>query len=133
MFSPPSRANPTAVVLYDADCGFCRWSADTLLAADRRRRLRSVAIQSPEGDELLAAIAPQRRLESWHLVTTSGALISGAAAGAPLLELLPGGRLPARLLRRFPGATERVYGLVAANRGRLARLPGVDPRRRPRR
>ena len=37
-------------VLYDADCGFCKWSLDKLLAWDRRQRLRPVAIQSAEGE-----------------------------------------------------------------------------------
>ena len=36
-------------VLYDADCGFCRWSVARLLAADRAARLRPAAILSGEG------------------------------------------------------------------------------------
>ena len=34
-----------AVVLYDDQCGFCKWSLDRVLAWDRHRALRAVAIQ----------------------------------------------------------------------------------------
>ena len=50
-------------VLYDRDCGFCRWSLDKILAWDRRRRLRPVAIQSEEGQRLLAPVPPEHRLD----------------------------------------------------------------------
>ncbi|MFI5027407.1 MAG: hypothetical protein ACHQCF_00315 [Solirubrobacterales bacterium] len=44
-----------AAVLYDRDCGFCRWSLDKVLAWGRDR-LRPVKIQSEEGARLLASI-----------------------------------------------------------------------------
>lgn len=125
--------DPAHAILYDRDCGFCRWSLDKVLAWDRRRRLRPVAIQSPEGDEMLSDLEPGRRLESWHLVFPDGRVLSGASAAAPLAELLPAGRPLAWGLRSFPGVTERGYRWVAANRGKLARLlrisPGSEPRR----
>ena len=46
-----------SVLLYDEDCGFCRWSLDKILAWDRAKRVRPVAIQSEEGSRLLASIA----------------------------------------------------------------------------
>ncbi len=54
----------TATVLYDVDCGFCRWTMARVLAWDRRRRLRPVAIQDAEGEALLARLDPAARLES---------------------------------------------------------------------
>src|SRR5207245_9789881 len=42
------------VILYDQDCGFCKWSLDKILAWDRSKRLRAVPIQSDEGERLLA-------------------------------------------------------------------------------
>jgi predicted DCC family thiol-disulfide oxidoreductase YuxK len=116
----------TAVVLYDRDCGFCRWSLDKVLAWDRRRRLRPVEIQSEEGQALLAPLAEPARLESWHLVLAGGEPLSAGAAAAPLAELLPGGRPLAALFRRFPGATERAYRWVASHREQLARLLRID-------
>jgi len=112
-------------VLYDRDCGFCKWALNKILVWDRRRRLRPVAIQSEEGNHLLAAIAPERRLESWHLVT-DGEVRSAGAAAPQLFEALPGGRPLAALRRAFPRLTERAYRWVAEHRVLLARLLRID-------
>jgi len=113
-------------VLYDRDCGFCRWSLDKILAWDRHRVLRPVPIQSEEGERLLAAVPAGRRLDSWHLAS-DGELRSGSAAAPPLFAALPGGPPLAAALRRFPGATERVYRWVADHRSLLVRLLRIDP------
>jgi predicted DCC family thiol-disulfide oxidoreductase YuxK len=118
------------IVLYDADCGFCRWSLAKLLAWDRRGRLRPVAIDSPEGERLLADLDPEQRQASWHLVDAAGRRRSAGAAAPPLLRELPGGRRLAGLLERFPRATEGAYGWVAENRSRLGRLIPDASRRR---
>jgi predicted DCC family thiol-disulfide oxidoreductase YuxK len=118
------------VVLYDTDCGFCRWSLAKLLAWDRHRRLRPVAIQSAEGQRLLADLSEAKRLSSWHLVAPEGRLRSAGAAAAPLLRTLPGGVPLAALLERFPSATEGAYAWVAAHRGRLGRLIPAAAKRR---
>jgi predicted DCC family thiol-disulfide oxidoreductase YuxK len=122
------------VILYDRDCGFCKWSLDKLLLWDRARRLRPVAIQSDEGERLLAGMPPADRLDSWHLVQPEGTVVSAGAAAEPLARLLPGGRPLALLFRTFPRATERVYRWVADHRPALARVlripPGYEPRRR---
>ena len=120
------RRAPQSVLLYDADCGFCRWSLDKILVWDRARRLRPVPIQSEEGARLLEPIAPDARLDSWHLVRADGSLFSGGAAAAPLARLLPGGRVLAVLFSTFPGVTERAYRFVAGHRDQLARVLRVD-------
>jgi predicted DCC family thiol-disulfide oxidoreductase YuxK len=112
-------------VLYDRDCGFCKWALDKILAWDRRRRLRPVAIQSEEGERLLAEIEPERRLDSWHLVA-DGEVRSGGAAAPRLFDVLPGGRPFAAVFRTFPRATERAYRWVAEHRDALARLLRID-------
>lgn len=127
--TPPEQA----IVLYDEDCGFCKWTLNKILAWDRRRRLRPVAIQSEEGQTLLAPVPEEARLDSWHLVAPSGAVRSAGAAAGPLAQLLPGGRPLAILFRTFPGATDRAYRYVAGHRDRFARLVGVDARCRARR
>jgi predicted DCC family thiol-disulfide oxidoreductase YuxK len=121
--APPTAQTP---VLYDDDCGFCKWSLDKILAWDRRRRLRPVAIQSDEGQALLADVPEAKRLDSWHLVLPSGEVRSAGAAAEPLARLLPGGRPLAWLFRAFPGITERAYRFVADHRDRFGRLVGVD-------
>ena len=109
-------------VLYDRDCGFCRFSIALLLAWDRRRRLGAIAIQSPEGQRLLAGLPEDVRLRSAHAVAGDGAVRSGGAAAAPLVGELPGGRPLARLAEAAPGLTERTYRAVADRRGMLGRL-----------
>jgi predicted DCC family thiol-disulfide oxidoreductase YuxK len=119
-------SGPEATVLYDQDCGFCKWSLDKILAWDRARKLRPVPIQSDEGQRLLASVPEERRLDSWHLVEPSGAVRSAGDAAAPLFDLLPGGTPLAGAARALPGPTERAYRAVADNRDRLARILRID-------
>jgi predicted DCC family thiol-disulfide oxidoreductase YuxK len=114
----PARAR----ILYDADCGFCRWTLGWLLRWDRGRRLEPVALQDARAAELLAGLDPERRLASWHLVAADGVVASAGAAAAPLLRLLPGGAPLASLCERAPVAVERAYARVADARGPLGRL-----------
>jgi predicted DCC family thiol-disulfide oxidoreductase YuxK len=114
-----------AKLLYDDDCGFCRWIAAKILRWDRRRSIRALPLQGPEAEALLASMDPARRMASWHLATTDGTVRSGAAAVAPLARMLPGGRPMAYVAELFPGLTRRAYGLVARHRGTLGRLIGA--------
>jgi predicted DCC family thiol-disulfide oxidoreductase YuxK len=118
------------VVLYDAECGFCKWSLAKLLAWDRRRLLRPVALQDAEADLLLAGMDEEQRMASWHLVSPDGRVYSGGSAVAPLGRLLPAGRSLAALAEAAPALTARLYDWTARNRGRLGRpLPRVAVRR----
>jgi predicted DCC family thiol-disulfide oxidoreductase YuxK len=110
------------IVLYDAECGFCKLTVRWLLRLDRRRRLRAAAIQGAEGRGLLSELPGAQRVESAHLLTPDGTLHSGGAAAAPLAKLLPGGSVAARLFLRFPSATDRAYRWVARHRGLFGRL-----------
>ena len=115
-------------VLYDEDCGFCKWSLNKILAWDRRGVLRPVAIQSDEGQTLLTAagVPAAKRLESWHLARAEGDLRSGGAALAPLFGELPGGRPLAAVARAFPATTDRAYRFVAGHRSWFARVLRID-------
>ena len=124
-----------AVILFDNDCGFCRWSLSKILAWDRLGRLRPVALQSPEADELLKGMGPERRMASWHLVARDGGTYSGGGAVSPLARLLPAGAPIASLASAFPRTTDRAYRWVSEHRDRLGRALGeracaVDPARR---
>ena len=119
-------ADSEATVLYDEDCGFCKWSLGKILSWDRSGKLRPVPIQSEEGQRLLASLPEERRLDSWHLVEASGAVHSAGDAAAPLFDVLPGGRPLAATARALPGTTERAYRAVAGNRDRLARVLRID-------
>jgi predicted DCC family thiol-disulfide oxidoreductase YuxK len=123
------------VVIYDEDCGFCRWALDRLLRWDRRENLRAAPIQSEEGDKHLADLTEQERLASWHLITPDGRRYSGGAATGPIARLLPAGVPVALLAETFPTTTDRLYRWVARNRGALGRRLGeqacaVDPSKR---
>jgi predicted DCC family thiol-disulfide oxidoreductase YuxK len=109
-------------LLYDADCGFCRFSVALVLTWDRSRRLRPVAIQSEEGQRLLAALPPPDRLASAHVVEADGSVRSGGSVAGPVLRRMPGGGPLARLANRTPRMTERGYRLVADHRSVLGRL-----------
>lgn len=125
----PETPDPRPVLLYDHDCGFCRWSLAKVLAWDRRRALRPAPIQSEEGRRLLAGMSEEERLSSWHLVDSDG-VHSGGAASAPALRRLPGGRPLATLAERIPGLTARAYGFVAGNRSLFGRRLSDGAKRR---
>lgn len=118
------------VVLYDADCGFCKWLLAILLRWDRAARLRPIALQRPEAGDLLADLEPAARMRSWHLISPAGERRSGGDAVPPLLRLLPGGRLPATAFAWFPVLTDRGYQWVAEHRSRLSRLVPKRSKRR---
>jgi predicted DCC family thiol-disulfide oxidoreductase YuxK len=108
-------------ILYDGDCGFCRWSLGLVLAWDRRRALRPLPLQDPEAAQLLRHIPPDERMQSWHLVADDGVSSAGAAL-PPLLHRLPCGAPLAWMTDRFPGATERAYRFIANHRSMLGKL-----------
>jgi predicted DCC family thiol-disulfide oxidoreductase YuxK len=126
----PQAAARQATVIYDSDCGFCRWSLALLLRVDRSRRLRPLALGTTEADELLGDLEPDERAASWHLVASDGSRESAGAALPKVLELLPGGALPAAVLTHFPGVTERGYRWVADHRSSLSRLVPSAAKRR---
>lgn len=119
-------------VLYDEDCGFCRWSADRLRAWDRRDRLRFASITSPQGRSLLAGIPENLHLDSMHAVTPDGRVWSAGGAAGPVLRALPGGWVLAVAADLAPVLTERTYRAIARRRATLGRMLGeeackVDP------
>ena len=107
---------PKVTLIYDSDCGFCRWCLGKVLAWDRRRAVRPVALGTEEADRLLAGIPAGERMSSWHLVESAGQVHSAGAGFAPLFRSLPGASRLAVVAGRFPRMTERGYRLIAGNR-----------------
>jgi predicted DCC family thiol-disulfide oxidoreductase YuxK len=119
------------VVLYDADCGFCRWALGVLLRWDRPGRLRAVALQDGEAQRLLGGMSAEQRMDSMHVVGgQDGRVASGGAALVALARVLPGGAPLAAAGERMPGAVERGYRLVAGHRTLLGPLVRASARRR---
>ena len=111
-----------AVLIWDGDCGFCRWCVARVLRLDQRRRLRPVTLQSEEGRALTAHLGREVAEASWHLAMPDGRLLSGGAAFAGLGELVPAAAPLGVLARRFPGPVDRVYRVGAGNRDRFGAL-----------
>ncbi len=119
-----------ATVLYDRDCGFCRWTLAQILRFDRGRRLRPLPIQSDEGQRLLERVPAEERLASWHLVTPDGEVHSAEAAFPGLFSRLPAGAPIAWLTSLLQGPSGLGYRLLVANRTRLGRRIGHERRER---
>lgn len=113
---------PAVTVLYDHECGFCRWSIGRLLAWDRAGRLRPLPIQSAEGQRLLSDLTPDERLASAHAVDAAGRRVSGGDAIAPVAAVLPGGAPLAALGRRAPALARAAYRVVAGRRSIFGKL-----------
>jgi predicted DCC family thiol-disulfide oxidoreductase YuxK len=112
---------PGVILLYDADCGLCRWGVVWVLDRDRDGLIEPLAIQSPPGQDLLHDLEPAARLSSAHVITPDGRRASGGAALQQVLEALPN-RVLARAARLSPRATDAGYRFVAAHRVRFSRL-----------
>jgi predicted DCC family thiol-disulfide oxidoreductase YuxK len=101
------------VLLYDAGCRFCRWSARLVVKADRHERLAFLPLSDPAAAPFLERLHESERPASWRLVRRDGSMV-----GYGWIR----GRLP-----------DAVYGIVARHRGRLGRVvpDGPAPRRYP--
>jgi predicted DCC family thiol-disulfide oxidoreductase YuxK len=114
------------VVMYDRECGFCRWATGRVLAWDRRDRIRAVTLQDSEAELLLPGMDRERLMASWHVLGPDGRVWSAGRAVAPLLRLLPAGAPLAALAATFPRTTDRLYDWTARHRGRLGALLGAQ-------
>lgn len=112
-------------LLYDADCGVCKFILARVIELDRRGRYRPLALQHPRAAELLPGLSEEQRMQSFHIVDPDGTVHS---AGDGLAELVP-------VLDRAPaGLAERAYWLVAGNRSRFGKLiPAAAKRQAQRR
>jgi predicted DCC family thiol-disulfide oxidoreductase YuxK len=117
------------ILIYDRDCGFCRWCLSKVLAWDRRRAVRPLALGTPEANELLAGVPAAERPKSWHLVDDAGVHSAGAGF-PPLLRLLPGGGPLAAATAKLPGPTQSAYRFVSGNRGIWGRFVTDGAKRR---
>lgn len=120
------------VILYDADCRFCRFSARAVARVDRRDRLAFLPFADEAAGPLLTSLPGDERHASWHLARSDGGVVSGGAAVSVLLATLGYERL-ARIAARRETLIERLYRRVAAHRRRFGRVvpDGPAPRRFP--
>jgi predicted DCC family thiol-disulfide oxidoreductase YuxK len=106
------------VLIYDAQCPFCRRWVARLKRWDRNDRIRLLPLQDPAAP----AVAGRRRevlQQAAHLVREDGEVFSGARAAREALAYLPTGWL-LRALARLPGVmalADRGYRWVARTWG----------------
>jgi predicted DCC family thiol-disulfide oxidoreductase YuxK len=102
------------VLIYDAQCQFCRRWVARLKRWDRNDRIRLLPLQDPAAPAL--AGRPREVLQqAAHLVRADGAVFAGARAAREALAYLPAGWL-LRGLARLPGVmalADRGYRWVA--------------------
>ncbi len=114
---PPAKQS---LVVYDAECGFCRRTVAKLRTLDRSGRLRFRPLQDEalyRDEPRLSRAACQRTL---HLVTEDGVIHAGGDAFRETMTRVGAGRVTWVL--RLPLArtvTELVYRAVAAARSRI--------------
>ncbi|MEH3054654.1 MAG: DCC1-like thiol-disulfide oxidoreductase family protein [Patulibacter minatonensis] len=122
------------LLLFDGGCGICLHARDTLAFWDRGGRRLAFDRIARHDAGLLRGIPAEERYGAWHVIHPDGRLESGAMGVASSVEALPGGALPARLARRFPGAADRGYKWFVHNRGWISRGSGLinHPQRDPR-
>jgi predicted DCC family thiol-disulfide oxidoreductase YuxK len=102
------------VLIYDAQCQFCRRWVARLKRWDRNDRIRLLPLQDPAAPAV--AGRPREVLQqAAHLVRADGAVFAGARAAREALAYLPAGWL-LRGLARLPGVmalADRGYRWVA--------------------
>lgn len=103
------------LLIYDGDCGFCRWSMLLAARADRRGNLRFCPFGHPVAEAYLAELPEDSRYASHHAVV-DGVLYSATAAARVTLLALPFGRCAVAL------GVHRLYPLVARHRALLGRF-----------
>ena len=119
MHASKTSSSGSAELLYDADCGVCKFLVARILDWDRAARLHPVELQSARAVELLPGLSNEERMRSFHLVEPDGTVHSAGDGLARLADYLPG----------LPRALGRGYWLVAGNRDKLGKLVPAKAKR----
>lgn len=132
-------------VLYDDDCGFCRWSVSQLRPLDRHGRFEFIPLQHatdhPDRPELAELARTHDLVAAIHVVRPDGDVRAGGGAMLEILDALPGGWLlrPWALLPGVEAIVDLGYRQVAERRNQVSALlgrsgmpvPACDLDRRP--
>lgn len=99
-------------LVYDSDCGICASFKDAVAFLDRSHRIRSFSLDSADVSGALEGIPKTLRHASFHLITPTGTVISGANAIPYLAAELPVGNVSRRVLEVPPIArfVRSLYG-----------------------
>ena len=112
------------LLVYDDECGFCRWSAQFV----RRRAevpVRLVPFSEVEGRGMLTSLEPEQVERSAHYITPEGIEYHGGESITRSLRLVRFGAAAGLLdLWGLALGRELLYALVAGNRSLVSRLLG---------
>lgn len=117
------RANAQMPILFDQDCGLCEATARMLQRLDRGHRLELVPFVEARKRGLAKELTDEEFEGSFHAIA-DGKTLSGPEAIPAVLERLPLGSFPARMIRgaaplRF--VVDKAYHLLARNRHRISK------------
>ena len=111
------------VLLYDAGCRFCRWSARVVFRLDSDRRLAFLPLGDPRALPLLTTLEEHERFATWRLALHDGSLVGYGAGLTQLLGTMRRTSLAAPVVSRIPDSLlDSVYGMVARHRETLGKL-----------
>ncbi|HKD19523.1 MAG TPA: DCC1-like thiol-disulfide oxidoreductase family protein [Thermoanaerobaculia bacterium] len=118
-----------AVLVFDGDCGVCDAGVQRILRHERRHSLTFAAHGSRFAENLLARHPSLNGVDSmiWVEPGTDGErVLVRSEAVLRAADYIGGGWRLAGVLRLIPrGLRDRAYDLLARNRHRLSRPPGV--------
>ena len=123
-FHRPSRIT----VLYDGECGFCRFQIKLLTRLDWCHQLNWLPLADPRVAVLAPSLSREQLLEAIHCVTPSGRIYRGVRCLRFVGLRLPM-LVPVALVLWFPGViwvAEWIYQRVARNRQLLSRWFGCQ-------
>jgi len=116
-------------VLYDGDCGVCTALQNAARRRDVAGRLRFVAYQAVDLEQISPGLTPEMAGRALYLVRPDGRRFAGARAVFETMRCLAGPwRLVGAIGARPPfyQLAEPFYRLVARNRGRISRWLGLN-------
>lgn len=116
----PLLSQGETVVLFDGVCKLCNGWVRFLIRHDRHRRIRLAAVQSPEGQALLAwAGLPLDQFDTLAVIRDQHYWVRSNAV-LQIIALLPMACRPLQLLRVLPRVLrDWAYDRIARNRYRL--------------
>jgi len=108
---------PRPVVAYDAGCGPCATFKAVAEFLDCKHEIRFVSLEQADEEGTLDSVDRALRYRSFHLVSSTGRVESGAEAILPLARaVLPAGRVFGALAS-FPGVRAALdFGYKALSR-----------------
>ena len=122
------------MLLYDAPCRLCRFTARAVLFLDRNDELAVLPLEDELATRLLAPLPESERHDSWRFVDRDGSIVGYGAGAVRLLCTLHLTRPAGRILDAVPDrALDAAYRAVARRRSFLGRIvpDGPAPRRYP--